>query len=229
MRGVIAGLAIAVAIAYAGFHVGNAVHDNVHNQRFIEVRGVAERLVQADHAAWTLPFSVAGRDVREIMHQVARQQEIVKAFLVERGFKPTEIGQQAVAVQDNWSVGNTNASERYTGRAAVTLATYDVAAVQTAAQALDELLKADVLLDYPSIQYRYTALNDVKPAMLTEATRNARAAAESFASDSGARIVKLRSATQGLFSILSPIDDYDDAASVTKRVRVVTRMQYTID
>ncbi|MGF1546536.1 MAG: SIMPL domain-containing protein [Thiotrichales bacterium] len=229
MRVVIAGVAVGLAIAYAGFHVGNAVRENVLNQRYIEVRGVAERLVQADHAAWTLPFSVAGRDVREIMTEVARQQTVIKNFLVERGFKSAEVGSQAASVQDNWSMGNPQAAERYTGRSAVTVATHDVAAVQAAAQNLDALLKADILLDYPSIQYRYTALNDIKPTMLTEATQNARAAGESFARDSGARIVKLRSATQGLFSILSPIDDYDDAGSVTKRVRVVTRMQYTID
>ena len=41
-----------------------------------------------------------------------------------------------------------------------------------------------------SVQYDYTDLNRIKPQMIEEATKNARAAAEKFASDSDSELGK---------------------------------------
>ena len=49
--------------------------------------------------------------------------------------------------------------------------------------------------------YTFTKLNDIKPEMVAEATKDARAAAEQFAKDSGADVGGIKDATQGYFSI----------------------------
>jgi len=77
--------------------------------------------------------------------------------------------------------------------------------------------------------------------MITEATRNARAAADRFASDSGGKVRSIRQANQGVFSI-SPGDqsggtgevgdggyNYMADSSVMKTVRVVTSVQYYLE
>ena len=74
--------------------------------------------------------------------------------------------------------------------------------------------------------------------MITEATRNARAAAERFASDSGSKVGTIRQANQGEFSI-SPADQGGDPndsgmgsggdSSLMKNVRVVTSVEYYLD
>ena len=78
--------------------------------------------------------------------------------------------------------------------------------------------------------------------MITEATRNARAAAERFASDSGSKVGLIRSANQGVFSIV-PADHGSEAAepdqaypgnsnaesNLMKTVRVVATVQYFLE
>ena len=51
------------------------------------------------------------------------------------------------------------------------------------------------------MQYSFTRLNSVKPAMIATATQDARRGAEQFARDSGTGVGGIRSATQGYFSI----------------------------
>jgi hypothetical protein len=59
------------------------------------------------------------------------------------------------------------------------------------------------------LAYKFIGLNSIKPDMITEATRNARAAADRFASDSGGRVGSIRQANQGVFTIL-PADQSSD-------------------
>lgn len=58
--------------------------------------------------------------------------------------------------------------------------------------------------------------------MIEEATSNAREAAQKFADDSGSRLGKIRTASQGQFSI----SDRDANTPYIKKVRVVTSVVY---
>lgn len=92
-----------------------------------------------------------------------------------------------------------------------------------------ELLKQGIAIsagDYGSqVEYEFTSLNKIKPAMIEEATRNAREAAAKFASDSGSELGKIKNATQGLFSI----ENRDQYTPYLKKVRVVTSIDYYLD
>ena len=68
----------------------------------------------------------------------------------------------------------------------------------------------------------FTKLHANKPALIAEATANARKSAEQFAKDSGARISGIRTANQGVVSI----DNRDAGSPQVKRVRVVTTVEY---
>ena len=83
--------------------------------------------------------------------------------------------------------------------------------------------------------------NSIKPDMITEATRNARAAAERFALDAGSKVGSIRQANQGVFSIL-PADQGGDASegdggvmygnadsSLMKKVRIVSSVEYYLE
>ena len=89
-----------------------------------------------------------------------------------------------------------------------------------------ELLKQGIAIvggDYRfNVSYEFTGLNEVKPEMIEEATRNARAAAEKFAKDSDSSLGKIRNASQGQFSITNR----DENTPYIKTVRVVTTINY---
>jgi len=68
----------------------------------------------------------------------------------------------------------------------------------------------------------FNGLNEIKPAMIEEATRNARETATKFAADSASSLGKIRRASQGQFTI----QDRDASTPHIKRVRVVSTIEY---
>jgi hypothetical protein len=91
-----------------------------------------------------------------------------------------------------------------------------------------QLVKQGVALirDYESTtEYLYTSLDEIKPEMIQQATRDARRAAQQFAEDSGSRVGGIRNAQQGYFSIT----DRDAFSPQFKKVRVVTTVQYFLE
>ena len=75
------------------------------------------------------------------------------------------------------------------------------------------------------MEFRYEGLNEIKPSMIEEATRNAREVAEKFAKDSGSNLGKIKTANQGTFTI----EDRDSNTPYVKKVRVVTSVTYYLD
>ena len=109
--------------------------------------------------------------------------------------------------------------------------------VRDASQRVGELVAAGVVLSQGGEYgaggptFVFNRLNDLKPAMIAEATSNARAAAEQFARDSGSGLGGIRQANQGVFVIL-PRDQapgLNESSQLQKIVRVVSTVQYFLD
>ena len=118
--------------------------------------------------------------------------------------------------------------ERYVARSTVTVRTSRIDAVRSAMERTGQLVKQGVALirDYESTtEYLYTSLDEIKPEMIQQATRDARRAAQQFAEDSGSRVGGIRNAQQGYFSIT----DRDAFSPQFKKVRVVTTVQYFLE
>ena len=149
------------------------------------------------------------------------------AFLKDAGLDASEITVATPTVTDaqadNYS--NKNMTYRYNMIQTVTVSTDKVALVLDLMKRQSELLKAGVTLanDYSwQTTFEFTGLNSVKPTMIEEATKNARAAAEKFAEDSGSKLGKIRRANQGQFSI----SNRDNFTPNVKNIRVVTTVEY---
>lgn len=112
----------------------------------------------------------------------------------------------------------------------------DVDRIAAAAQAVGELVNGGVALQneggpmQAGPVYIFTKLNELKPAMIAEATKAARAAAQQFATDADARLGGIRRANQGVFQI-GPRDDYPGAfepRQPMKIIRVVTTVEWKL-
>ncbi|MCP1328305.1 SIMPL domain-containing protein, partial [Halomonas sp. 707D4] len=118
--------------------------------------------------------------------------------------------------------------ERFRAEATLLLRTDRVADVIQAVPEATALVRQGVLLS-PTYEYRteflFTGLDAIKPEMIREATADARSAAQQFAEDSGSAVGGIKSATQGYFSI----EDLDSYTPQTKRVRVVTTIDYALE
>ena len=74
-------------------------------------------------------------------------------------------------------------------------------------------------------QYSFNGLNELKPEMIEEATKNARSVADKFALDSKSELGAIRYANQGQFSI----SDSDSNTPYIKTIRLVTTIDYFLN
>ena len=226
----IVGIALAVAIALAGWFVGDGLYRARASERYVTVKGFAEREVPANLALWPTVFSVTADDLGTLQKRVDDGTARIRTFLAG-AFSEDEISVGAPRITDREAQGmmqQGRVGPRYVAEAAVTVRTSKIDAVRKALPRSGELVGQGLALirsyEY-NTQYLFTGLEEIKPAMIAEATRDARHAAEQFAKDSGSRVGAIRNAQQGLFSI----EDRDAFSPEIKKVRVVTTIQFFLE
>lgn len=220
---------LALGLALGGWFIGRGLTDARSTDRFVTVKGLSEREVKADLVIWPLRFAVTADDLVTLQRHSDESARKVRGFLEQR-FPGDDISTSPPQIQDRNAQGINNRGDlqRYVAEVTVTLRSGRIDEVRKASEELGELVKAGVALvqNYEArIQYSYTALDQIKPEMIAEATRDARRAAEQFATDSGASAGAIRNAQQGYFTI----EDRDGFSPEFKRVRVVTTVQFFLE
>ncbi len=233
-----AGLLVAVGLGVCGWFVAQGLESFRTGERTVTVKGLAEREVEADLALWSLRFVATDDDLAAAQRSLQQDAARVRAFLTGAGFTEAEIELADYQVTDLLAQQYRSGpvESRYILAQTLLLRSGDIAKVGQAAQKVGELVDAGVVLSSENQPvsgpvYLFTELNDVKPAMIAEATANAREAAEQFARDAGSEVGPIRRANQGLFQIL-PRDDYPGAyepKQPVKRLRVVTTLEYLLE
>jgi hypothetical protein len=184
--------------------------------------------MQADIAIWPIKFSEAANDLNELYAAIEAKSGTIIEFLKQKGFAAEEITRSAPSITDRQvEYADAQAQRlRYTGRSTITVYTKKVDDVRKAAQGMVELGRQGIVLageDYDSkTQFIFNRLNELKPAMIEEATRSAREVAAKFAKDSESRLGKIKSASQGQFTI----EDRDSTTPFIKKIRVVSTVEY---
>lgn len=222
---------LSVGIVFLGLCLYCGLSSLANREREVSVRGLAEREVTADHVIWPLVYKTTGNDLQAIYADVKNANAKIARFLKNNGIRAEEITESAPQIIDLHAERyNTNrAAERYNVTSVITVATTQVEQARALMSRLGELLKEGIAIsagDYDTrVEYEFLGLNKIKPEMIEEATRNAREAAEKFALDSGSELGKIKTASQGLFSITNR----DQYTPHIKKVRVVTSVNYYLE
>lgn len=221
-------LLLSLGLAVLGLFVYFGMNSLGNRERVVAVRGLAEREVKADRVIWPVVYKTTGNDLPALYGQLNDVSAKIRAFLVENGIPATDISTGAPEIVDlRADRYNTNrVADRYNVTLVTTVVTGKVDAARSLMSRMGELLKSGIAIsanDYGNqVQYEFNGLNAIKPAMIEEATHNARKAAEQFAKDSESELGKIKSASQGLFTV----SDRDSYTSYVKRVRVVTTVNF---
>ena len=226
---VIASLLLAVGVSVGGFFVGDGISNWNSGRRIIAVKGLSEREVPASVATWSIGYRATGNDLTMINRKLSDSTNTVLSFLKTAGFDEKDIAVQPPALRDvsmePREKDTPRPPERYRAEQSVLLRTAKVDLIKPALASAATLMVNGVLLSggcQPN--YVYNQLNEIKPTMIQEATRNARIVAEQFARDSQTNLGKLRSASQGWFQV----EDRDAATPERKLVRVVVDVNYEL-
>ena len=217
---------LAGGLVAGGYLLGDGLTRAKHSDRSVTVRGLAERDVTADLATWTISYSATAGNLSEAQSAVDRDTAAINAFFRELGFPADALQPTGVNVSQYTQDG----FPRFTIRQRMSLRSNDIERAQRAVRQQFDLVRRGVVLDEGSgMSYTFTRLNEIKPEMVAEATKDARSAAEQFANDSGTSVGGIKQATQGYFSIDSRDGDgggWGVSDTPYKKVRVVTTIDF---
>ncbi len=223
-------LSVSVSVIASAVILSVGLSNIARADKTVSVRGLAEREVDADLAVWPLTFSLGSNDLTELQKDILAKTEIVKSYLAEYELSSEDFTVQSPSITDNSMnpyMDKNQVRYTYIAETVVLVRSSKVEQVKKAQSDSLKLMSDGIAVskDYKSkISFEFTKLNDIKPQMIAEATKNARTAAEQFARDSGSKVGKIKRASQGLFSI-------EDAAadlSERKTIRVVTTVEYLL-
>lgn len=228
-----AALVLAIGIAIGGYFIGDGVYKSMA-RRTVTVKGLAEMNVVADTAIWNIKFNRVGGDLTAVGRDVDADTEKLKRFLTDAGFVADEIKNLRVTVRDRATgyENNVNPAQKYVIETGVMVRSANVNLVDSVSRRMGELVRQGITIteDYAGPIYVFNGLNDIKISMIEQATKNATEAGGQFAHDAGAKLGKIQSANQGVFSIEArdPTDQWsnNEKQSIDKKVRVVSTITF---
>ena len=223
------GLAVMLGLIIMGTMFPRAVERYREYDRVVNVKGLCEKEVKADKVIWPVVYKVMANDIQSIYDQTDAGNAAIMSFLENGGIKPSEITVSVPQISDKFAneYGDNDRAFRYIAKNVITVYTSEIDAVLALMEKQSELLKKGIVTaggnqwENP-VEFKYEGLNEIKPQMIEEATQNAREAAKKFAKDSGSKLGKIKTASQGTFTI----ENRDSNTPYIKKVRVVTSVTY---
>ncbi|MDB4492282.1 SIMPL domain-containing protein [bacterium] len=230
-QNIIVGFIVAAGIAIGGFFISKTLYNAKVALNTAEAKGLAERRVEANRANWTIGFSVKGKTKDEIPNLYREAEAIQKrltALLKENGFTDEEI---TLGIIDYGSRQYRNEDQVLTDEdhflnGSISIETANVRSVAPARGVVNKLISEGISITNRTPTYSFNGLNAIKPDMLREATKNARIAANEFASNAGVEVGGIRTARQGSFFIRDAGSESSDSYKIEKDVRVVTTITF---
>ncbi len=233
-------LLVALGLTAGGALIGRGVASFRKADRYVTVKGVAEREVQADLAVWPLRMVVADDDLQRAHEKMQTTVAQVRAFLGRHAIDPSSAQVQSFSVTDARADryrSDSGIGSRYVINQTLLVRSTEPAKIRAASEKIGELVAAGVVLTSGS-EYRaggptylFTKLNAIKPPMIAEATARAREGAMQFARDSRSRLGGIRHANQGTFEILArdQAPEIAEDSQISKMVRVVSTVEYLLE
>ncbi len=208
----------------------------------ISVTGNANKNFEADIVKWRADFSRQGSDLESASEGLKKDQGMVKQFLVDNGINANEIVFEAVNIEKNYS-NYTDENGRsystftgYTLSQNVSVESKDLDKVENVSREISSLLSQGLELTSSNPNYYYSQLEDLKLALISEASANAKQRADNIAKQANASLGKLVKGDMGVFQITGQNDDDDysyggafnttsrkKTASITVKLQFVSR------
>ncbi|MFV0473554.1 MAG: SIMPL domain-containing protein [Pikeienuella sp.] len=234
-----AGLCLGAGLAFGAWTIGSAMAELRSPPRIVTVKGLSERIVEADTATWRAPFRGLGDTQEQAISAAISARDAVLTLGRDGGLTPEAMSVEPFSMKvERYYVQSVNGGQeermRYIATGAVRMRSSEPDLVARLAERTAELLDRGVLLggdDYSGVSgpvYIFSGLNGIKPDMIAEATKNARAAADQFANDSGSSVGRIINARQGAVEIVAADGEYDERTERRKLVRLVSTVDYEL-
>lgn len=225
------GLFVAVGLALGGYFIGQTMYNAKVAINTAEAKGLSERRVLADRANWNIGYTVKGAtrsEIPDLYKQAESHQQTILSLLKEKGFDDNEIeiGVLDYKYKEYRDENKKLVDQKHMLIGTISVETQKVELVSKVRTAISKLIAQGINIENKAPTYHFTKLNEIKPDMLREATKNARIAANEFAENAGVKVGGIRNARQGGFNVRDVGERYEDTKKVEKDVRVVTTITF---
>ncbi|MCX6352978.1 MAG: SIMPL domain-containing protein [Bacteroidetes bacterium] len=199
---------IGFAVIMCSIFLSNAWTKTHHSSNSIFVTGMASRNFTSDLISWGAGFSRNASTIKEAYNLLKSDREKLKAYLLEKGIKESDIVFDAVRTDDVFDIiRNKDGMEinrtlrGYTLTQHLTIESKDVDRVEKLSRDVTELIDKDIQLNSEQPLFFYTKLASLKIEMLAEATKDAKTRADKIAQNAGGSTGSLKVANMGVFQI----------------------------
>lgn len=228
---IISAFLVGLGIFFLGVFINSGIRGFKDMDRTVSVRGLSEIERPADRVIWPVVYTEMGNDLLQMYQGIENKNKTVLDFLVSSGIAAEDITTSAPSVVDQQAnqYVNERSLYRYYVTQVITVSSSQVDKVRELMLKQSALMRQGIAITSSDFRYQtqfmFTKLDEVKPMMIEEATKNARVAAEKFADDSQSELGKIRSASQGQLTI----ENRDENTPHIKTIRVVTTVQYMLN
>ena len=231
-----------IAIVIASFTLGNAYLNRNKAKGSIAVTGLGKTDFTSDLIVWEGVFSRTNGNLQKAYADLENDKLIVLEYLKSKGISESSIVFNAVKTDQKkkniYSDDGKYMGEEFIGyilRQSLQIESKDVEKVEKTSREITELLNQGVQLYSSPPRYYYTALEDLKIELISNATENARLRAEKIAGNSGSVLKDLISAKMGIFQITgqNSAEDYSwggafNTSSKEKTASITVKLNYNV-
>lgn len=221
--------------------LGEAYKYKYREQQTITVTGLGEQEFTSDMIVWRGWIVVDDQSIANGYAKLEEDKAKVLKFIESNGIKSDEVVFQFVDNFKNteplYQNGN-YVGQRFTGytlRQPFSVESTDVEAVENISREISALLAQGIQIESTQPDYYYSGLDGLKLELIGRATADAKARAEEIASESGARLRKLKNGRMGVFQITGANTNEEFSAggnfntsSKNKKARITIRLEYIV-
>ena len=91
---------LAIGIAACGWFIGHGLTESRSIERYVSVKGLAEKQVMADRAVWAISYIAASNDLSEARDRLKKSQVAGFAFLEQYGITRQDTELQNLRILD---------------------------------------------------------------------------------------------------------------------------------
>lgn len=230
-----------IAIILAAYFLGNSYVKRANPEGTISVTGSGTEDFVSDLIVWEGTFSQTNMNMEKAFSALNSDKETVRNYLIKKGIKEENFVFNSVQTMEKtesqYENGNFTGSifKGYELSQTVKIESANVELIEKVSREITELLNKGVQFNSTPPRYYYTKLADLKIAMISKATEDARLRAKTIAKNSGGGLGELKTADLGVFQITGQNsgEDYSwsgayNTADKKKTATVTMRLEYGI-
>ena len=204
----------------------------------VTVLGSATRPIKSDYIVWKVLLTSQQPTTQAAYKELKARIERVQRYLKEAKVPESEISLnslETIAIPEVNNGRDTGKTLAYKLNQRLEIRSSQVDRYAKLSQQINELINEGVPLTSEPPEYLYNQLSKLRIEMVAEATKDAKARAESIATSTGNRVGGVRRADTGIFQIaprystaVSNGGSYD-TTSIEKDITIVVNVKFGID